>query len=164
LAVTFHDGFSHLDKVLSENKKHYTRIVSAKGWLEKRSRKFDPGPYVHIVSDDALSLIAVRHAVEDGHAICAAIDYANRKGKKVYANPALIGFANRFNLDIVLVKTNITQSGDVELICWGPYRDVEPEECVKMFIEHFNSEGETRVELDIKRYNETKPRSGGKQP
>jgi len=155
LAVTFHDGFSHLDKVLSENKRHYTRIASGKRWLERLSRQLDPGPYAHIVGDDALSLIAVRHAVEDGHAICAAIDYANRKGKKVYANPALIGFANRFKLGIVFVKTNVTQSGNVELICWGPFRDVKPEECVKMFIQLFNSVGVTRVKLAVRRYNET---------
>jgi hypothetical protein len=139
---------------LSENKRHYTCIVSTKRWMEKRSRQFDPGPYAHILEDDCLTLIALRHAVEDGHAICAPIDYTNRRGKKTYANPALVGFANRLKLDIVFVKTNVTQSGNVELICWGPFHNVEPEACVKMFIELFNSVGETRVELDVKRYNE----------
>jgi hypothetical protein len=156
VAVQIHDGHRFLSKVLAQHKRPFTRIVrNPTSYIQSLSKRGIDVSFARAIKDDLLSLTYLREAVKSNHVICSVIDYSDAKGKKVYINPAIFGFANRVKIPVFFVKAYVNDVGVGELITSGPHYNLDPLKCTKMFLDFSNSVGQhSRISMSIKRYNQ----------
>lgn len=156
LIVHLHDGHRFVSRVLADYRRQYTRIVANP--TRRLSRVFDARgaetPRPHLVQDNVFSLVRFRRAAKSNHALCCQIDYENAKGERIYLNPAIFIFANRIKIPVFFIKSHVNDKGRGELISSGPHIGTDPLVCANEFLDFFNSSGNSRVNLTIKRYKE----------
>lgn len=155
LIVQLHDGHRFVSRVFADHRRQYTRVVSHPTRIAPvfHSRKTD-APRPHLVQDNVFSLVHLRRAVKNNNAVCCQVDYANAKGERVYLNPAIFSFANRMKIPVFFVKSHVNQEGRAELISSGPHAGADPLACAKGFLDFFNSTGNSRMNLTIRRYKD----------
>lgn len=155
LVVHIHDGHRFFSRTVVQHGRDLARIVSnpAKHLRFLKRLGIDTSR-IHLIKDDVLSLVHLRNAVREKQVLCCAIDYPDARGRSVYINPAIFGFANRSKIPVYFAKAHVAKDGSAKLISAGPYVNVDPIICAKRFLDFFNSVGESRVKMRIKRYNE----------
>lgn len=148
----FHDGSSFVSKILIDRGRRFTRIVDdPESYLRALGEKFPGAACARAVGADMFGLALALKAARQGDAICCAIDYKeNKRAPYSKVSPVMIEFANRNGLDVFFVKSNITDSGRAELLCWGPFKGIDAETCAGRFIDLFNTHGKSRRALTVK--------------
>lgn len=155
LILHFHEGFNFVSKILISQNRNFTRLAhDPESYLRSLSEKFSDLSCANVIAADIFSLAMLKKAIKNGDAICSALDYrAEKKGPYSYVSPVLIEFANKNRLDVYFLKSNISDNGVVELFCWGPFKNLDPHAGANSFIKLFNSYGESRRNLTVKKPN-----------
>jgi hypothetical protein len=155
LVAHIHDGFYFISRIFADRGREETRIVADPTGYIRRLRHLQVDlSRIHAIKDDVLSLAHLRKAVRAKHVLCCAIDYSDGTGRRAYLNPAIFVFANRSGIPVYFIKGHVHDDGSAEVISAGPYVDVDPVACARKLLDFFNSVGESRAALKIKRYNE----------
>ena len=153
--VQIHQAHSFVSRVLADHDREFTRIVGDPNRYAGRMRKLGiDTSHAHLIKKGVLSLAHLRKSVRSNHIICCVVDYGVGADRKEYINPAIFVFANRANIPVFFVKTHVNDDGVGELISSGPHNYVDPVMGANKFLNFFNSVGETRVGMKIKRHNE----------
>lgn len=155
LVVQVHDGHYFLSKFLGGSSRQIARLASNSArYLEQCVWRGVDVSNMIVLEDDMLSLQRLRKLVKQNVIASCAIDYASAAGKRIYLNPSALDFASRINLPVYFAKTHISDRGAPELIASGPYVDASGAHLASLFIEFFNSNGDSRIAMTVKRYSE----------
>jgi hypothetical protein len=150
-----HEPHILLSMELSKRKVSFVRIAgSPEKHIAKLRRCGVDTRYVHCVKDNVLSLLEVRKLLKRHRVVCCAIDYKNEQGERAYVNPAIIEFANRYRISVVFVTAAWLGSNQVKLLSAGPYKDMDPVACAKLFVDFFNNVAQKKRHLRVLRYSE----------
>jgi hypothetical protein len=153
VAVQLHDGAPNLTKLLVDNQRSLSRIVSNRERHLKKLRSIGiDTSYVNVIQRDIKSLARLRDEIRRNRVICCAIDYKDDSGRWTYLSPAIFGVAQRLGVPVIYIKHDVDRHLNVQMWASLPQMVSDPTQSAMDFQTFYNSIPGRKANLSIRRY------------